>query len=313
MINKETLIKEMIKNGYSKERGINVWDISDRSFRYINEDMAKSYLKLRDHPRYKATVIDIEKNLIKENAKKIVENIKENRFNLIDLGATNGEKAICLIKTLPKELKIRYCPVNVNEHLVENALENVKREKFTNIEEYAPRISKNFESLDEIGAALRNNNYQKNVLLMLGSLISSFEINDYLFRLNVSMLPGDILLIGNGIRKGERFTNLENYKHPLFNEWLIHLMKELGLKENEVEYNARFSNERLEAYYILKTDKVLEHEKQKVELKKGDEIIVAFQYKLFANELKNFCDMYFDEVKIFHDTEEEYALVFCKK
>src|SRR3989344_3505248 len=139
MLEKERLIKELLKNGYSKKDETKSWDISKREFRYLNKDMAKSFLRLTEHPRYKATITDIE----------------------IDL---------------------------------------------------------------------RNSKYQRNIILLLGSLISSFDINDYLFKVSQSMFPGDYLVIGNGIRKGERFTKLETYKHPLFNDWLIHLMRLLDFK-----------------------------------------------------------------------------------
>ena len=150
MLMKEILFKELIKKGHSVENSVNIWDISDRSFRYINKEMAEAYLRLSEHPRYKAIVIDIEKKLLKENIKSFIKCVSDCEFNLIDMGTTNGEKAIAIIKELPQEIKLRYCPINVNEYLVKLALENVKKENFLNIIDYASRISKDFKSLDEI-------------------------------------------------------------------------------------------------------------------------------------------------------------------
>ena len=312
MITKEILLKEIIKNGYYKENGARVWSIANRSFRYINPEMAKSYLKLKEHPRYKATIIDIEIKLLKENIQTFLKSLNGKEFNLI-VNCEDGTKAKAIISSLPKNMKIRYCPISVNEYLINLSLENVKKENFTNVIDYAPRITIDLESLDDVGAALRNSKYQKNVLFLHGSFLASFDINDYLFRLSQSMLPGDMLIIGNGIRTGERFANLETYKHPIFNEWLIHLMKYLGFQDKEVEYNARFANNRLEAYYTIKVDREIKYEKKEIDLKKGDKIIVLFQYKLFENELKDFCNMYFDNVKIVTDQEKEYAVVLCER
>ena len=313
MIYKEVLLKELIKNGYALSNGIKVWDISKRTFRYISKEMAQAFLKLEEHPRYKANIIDTEIKLLKENASEFLKSLKNEPFNLIDVSCTEGIKAKEIINSLPKNMKIRYCPSCVNEFLVGLSLKNIKKENFSNIVDYAQSVTNDFESFDQVGAALRNTTYQKNAYLLLGSLLASFEINDYLFKLSQSMFPGDLLIIGNGIRKGERFTNLETYKHPLFNDWLIHLMRDLGFKDNEVKYNARFANNRLEAYYTVNIDKILEYENRKIKFKKGDEIIVAFQYKLYAKELEDFCDMYFDNVKLIQDSQEEYALVMCKK
>jgi uncharacterized SAM-dependent methyltransferase len=310
---KKNLLDELIKQGYSEENSTRVWDLAHRSFRYINEDMAKAFLKIKEHPRAKLTIIDTEIKLLKDNISKFLKPLEDSNFNLIDMGCSDGNKAKAIIDTLDKKIKFRYCPVNVSNYLVKLASNNIKKENYKNVIEHAPRLSKNFESLDEIGAALRNNSYQKNAYLLLGSLLASFDINHYLFKLSQSMLPGDILIIGNGIRTGERFSNLETYKHAIFNNWLIHLMKELDFKEEEVEYNARFANNRLEAYYTIKKDKKISHDDKEIEFKTGDKILVSFQHKLFEEELKNFCKMYFDSVELVKDPENEYALVMCKK
>ena len=245
MNSQEILLRELIKNGYSIENGIKVWDLSKRCFRYVNLDMAKAFLKLQEHPRYKATINDIEINLLKEHVPKLQINARKDQFNLIDMSCTEGTKAKVIINSLPKDINLRYCPVSVSEYLTELALKNIKKEKLQNVVDYAPKVTENFLNLDNIGAVLRNNKYQKNIILLLNSFLASFEINDYLFRLSQSMLPGDILIIGNGIRTGPRFANLETYQHPIFNDWLIHIPLQLGFKKDEVEYNARFTNNRL--------------------------------------------------------------------
>ena len=313
MNSQQTLLKELIKKGYSMENGVKVWDLSKRCFRYVNLDMAKAFLKLQEHPRYKATVHDIEIRLLKEHIPKLQIDIKDNQFNLIDMSCIDGEKAKVIINALPKNIKLRYCPVSVSEYLTELALKNIKKEKLPSVVDYTSKITEDFQNLDNIGAVLRNNKYQRNIILLLNSFLASFEISDYLFRLSQSMLPGDILIIGNGIRTGPRFANLETYQHPIFNDWLIHITRQLGFEKNEVEYNARFANNRLEVYYKIKKDKTLLYEKRKIELRKNDEIIVAFQYKLYENELKEFCDMYFDSVELKKDAQSEYALVLCKR
>ncbi len=309
---KEEVMKELVKNGYAKDKGAKVWDIAKRSLWYINENMAKAFLEARKHPRYKM-LIETETKLLKENIRDFIKPLKSSKFNLIDMNCIDGSKVSSIISALPKTTKLRYCPASTNEFLIKLALENVKKENFSNIVDYAPRLNPDCNSLNEIGAALRNSTYQKNVLLFLESAISSFEINDYLFKLSQAMLPGDILIIGNGIRSGPRFTQLETYKHPLFHKWFFHLMKEIGFNENELKVDVNFDNKRLEGYYVLNKDKKITHEEKTIEMKKGDKILVAFQYKLYDNELKDFCKMYFDSVKLVKDKEEEYAIVMCKK
>ena len=90
-------------------------------------------------------------------------------------------------------------------------------------------------------------------------------------------------------------------------------MRTLGFKDEEVEYNARFAHNRLEGCYKIKVDKTFDYEKRKIELKKGDNILVTFQYKFYEQELKDFCKMYFDTVNLVKDPINEYVLIACKK
>ena len=313
MVLKGILLKELIKNGYSKEDNAKMWSIANTSFWFINPEMSQAFLKLNRVPRYKATIIDTETKLLKENIGNFLKSAENPPFNLIDANCIDGSRANAIIKSLPQTIKFRYCPVSFNGYFTKLAIENIKKENFPNLVECAPRLSQDYERLGEIGVALRNSKYQKNVFLLLGSLLSSFEINDYLFKLSQTMLPSDILIIGNGIRTGERFEHLETYQHPIFNEWLIHLMRILGFKDSEVEVNARFANNRLEGYYTIKINKKIAFEGKNIEIKKGDKILVAFQYKLYEQELKNSCKMYFDSAELVKDHQNEYALVMCKK
>ena len=313
MVARESLFRELVKNGYAQDNSKKVWNIANMSLLYLSNDMAKAFLRLKEHPRYKATIIDIEINLLKKYAKELFKDFNYKDFNLINMGCNDGTKAKVLLKELDKDLKIRYCAVCVNSYVNRLAIENVKKGRFVNVADYVQRIIPDFDEMYDVGIALRNSRYSRNVCLLLGSLLGGFEINDYLFKLSNSMLPGDMLIIGNGIRTGERLVNLETYKHPIFNQWFIHLIKEIGLDESEVDYDAHFANNRVEGFYRIKVDKVIEFGKKKFNFSKGDEILVAVLYKYYEKELENFCKMYFSNVKLFKDPEEEYALVACRK
>ena len=108
-------------------------------------------------------------------------------------------------------------------------------------------------------------------------------------------------------------TNLNLYKNSLFNDWFIHLMKGLGFKENEVEYDARFAHSRVEGFYKILVDKTISNGEKKIEFKKDDEVMIVYQYKYYADELEEFCRMYFGNVFLVSDSAQEHALVFCTK
>ncbi len=310
---KATLFKELIKQGPSIEDGKRVWDIAKRDFLFLTPELAKSFLKLRNHPRYQETVINREIELLKKNKDIIFKEVSEGNFNLVDMGCGNGQKAQVLLQSLcGVNADIRYCPVNVDEYLVNLAMGNIKMSGFDCVKEFQPRLA-SFNDLDEVATTLRTANYPRNVVLLLGSILASFDIHNYLFTLSNAMFDGDCLIIGNAIRKGERLINLEAYKHPVFSEWFMHLMNALGFQENEVEYDARFNEMRIEMFYKIKKDREVEFNGRKIQFRAGDEILAAILYKFYEKELEEFCKMYFSDVKVFKDADEEYALVLCRK
>ncbi len=310
---KEALFKELVKQGPLVESGKRVWNIARRKFLYWNEGLAKSFQKLKEHPRYQATIVKSELDLLKKNKNVILDEVVKGPFNLIDMGSGDGSKAKVFLGLFEgKNADIRYCPVNVIDYLTQLTLENLKKEKFDFVKEYFSHLA-SYEKLDEVASKVRGAKYQRNVILLLGSILASFDINDYLFHLSNAMFKGDYLVIGNGIRKGERLVNIETYKHPIFSEWFMHLMNAIGFNENDVEYGARFNEMRVEMFYKMKVDKSIEYSGKKIDFKQGDEILVAVLYKFYENELKKFCEMYFSDVKFFKDSDEEYALVLCRK
>jgi len=310
---KEVLFKELVKKGYSELKdGRKVWDVANRSIIYMTPELVDSFLKLREHPRYQKTIVEIETELLNGNAKKLIDGHINGPFNLIDMGCEDGSKAKIFIKALNGKTKVRFCSVNVSEKLASLALKNMEKEKFSNVEG-CKKIIADFSSLHEIASMVRSEKYQKNVVLLLGSILASFDIHEYLFNLSQGMFKGDVLIIGNAIRAGERFVNLENYKSKLFKNWFDHLMKAMGFDGKEVSYDARFANGRLEDYYTINKGKKIHYGGKIMEFKKGDEIVVAILYKYYEKELEEFCRMYFREVELVKDEENEYALVLCVK
>lgn len=310
----ELIFKEFVRNGYAENKEKKVWDISERKFLYLTPELAKGFLNLRSFPAYKKQVVDREIALMKAHSKELIKEINGENFNLIDIFCGDGTKAIELMKLFNGKGEIKYCPINVTNYLTDLAIKNVIEAKIPNVKEFKfQNCECNGKKLDDFIAGVRGGKYGRNVILLLGSVLASYEINDYLFKLSNAMLPGDYLIIGNGIRTGDRLASLETYKHDIWNSWFIHLMNGLGFNKEDVSYDARFGNSRVEMFYKVNIDKDISHGGKKISFKKGDEILAAILYKYFDHEFEKFCKMYFSEVKLFKDEDNEYALVVCRK
>ena len=256
-INNE-IFKELIKRGYSKKKDFRVWDISDSKLWYLTPELAKGFLNLKKYNPYRARVIDDELELIKQHSKNIIQKLGNKKFNLIDLGCGNGIKAEAFIKSIPNDVLLRYCPVDISEYYIDSTKEKIRSIGSSKISAIKPFVI-DFRELDKVVGILRNGEYQKNIYLLLGETISHYDIHDLLYKISQNMLIGDYIIIGNGIRKGKRFVNLDKYKNPLFNEWFIHIMEGLGFSSDEVKVNVRFTNERLEGYYSILKDKSIDY------------------------------------------------------
>ncbi len=309
---KEVLLKELVKKGYEVKENKKVWNLANRSLLYMTPELAKSFLKLNEHPKYKKTVIEIEMDLIKKHAKEFVRCMNNDSYNLIDMGCGNGNKAKIFLEALEGKGKIRYCAVSPSEFLANIALENIKKANFKNVAEYKSYIT-NLDLLEEISSMVRTSEFKRNVILLFGSILASFEIHEYLFNLSRAMFKEDCLIIGNGIRVGERLVNLDTYTHPLIVEWLNHLIRELGFKQDDGLLGIRFANSRIEGFYKINKDKKINCGEREIEFKRNDEILITVLYKYYESELKEFCSRYFCETSLVKDSDNEYALVFYKK
>jgi len=131
--------------------------------------------------------------------------------------------------------------------------------------------------------------------------------------MNRDLKEGDVLVMGNGVRVGERLVDIDKYRDKSFHSWFKYLMFGLGFKENEIEFDARFGNSRVEFVYQIKKDLSQKIDGKTVNFKIGDEFVVGTLYKYYAEEFEKFCKMYFKNPQIVTDKDNEYALVVCKK
>ena len=308
----QIIFNELIRGGYSVKGKNRSWNLANPKLLYITPELAQGFLELNKEEIYKKKVFNVEVNLLKENAPKILEILKGRQFNMIDLGCADGRKIKEFIGALKNKGSFRYCPVDISSYFINKAISNVKSGKFKNVKDYDASVS-DFENIDNVIGLLRNGDYQKNMIFLLGSTLANFEINDFLFNLSSAMFEADCLVIGNGIRTGPRLVSLETYKSRMFDDWFFEIMKGLGFKKNEVEYDARFTNSRVECFYKIKANKKIDYMGNKVEFKKGDEITVAVLYKYYEKELHDFAKRYFRTVEVVKDQDNEYSLLICKK
>jgi hypothetical protein len=314
----DMLLQAFLKNGFARTNGNKSWELTELQYLSLTDDLARGFLSFSTLPKYRKHFFELEVDMIKDHGQKIVESIGGINFNLVDIYCGNGLKAIELIKEINSrtggKIKIRYCPINASQYLLDLAVNNMKDAKLPNVLEYKPFLSSgDGRCLREIGQELKKGEYKKNVVAILGGVIACFDINEYLFELDRDMAKGDVMIMGNGVRVGDRLVGLETYRDPAFHNWFKHLMYGLGFNEKDIEADVRFGHSRFEFFYTIKKEVTKQVNGKSVTFKPGDEFVVAHLYKYYAEEFEKFCKMYFENSNIFTDKDSEYALVIGKK
>jgi uncharacterized SAM-dependent methyltransferase len=311
MVN-DLLFKELIKRGYKLEGKTRLWDLADSKLWYLTPKQAQGFLNLEKTKGYKKSVIDKEVSLIKKNIKRIVKTLPSGYCNIIDLGCGNGKKAALFVKELSNHLNLRYCPIDISSYMVQKAAKTIRKLKVGDVLQFKWNIS-DFENLDNVTPLFRDTQYKNHFMMLLGNTIGNFDREDIMHGIKNSMRKGDILIIGNGISNGKNKDWVKDYKDETINKWLVQIPFLLGLSRNDVAYDARFVNSRIEEIYTVKNDKIVKHLGKQVLFKKGDIIIAAISYKYSKRIFENLMLKFFSKVDIFTDKKETYALAVCKR
>jgi uncharacterized SAM-dependent methyltransferase len=308
----DLIFKELIKRGYSLEGNTRVWNIADSKLWYLNPEQSQAYLDLEDSEEYRKNVIQKEIDLINDTTADILEKMKEENLNIIDLGCGDGKKALIFVEHLKGKVKLRYCPVDISSYMVERAIKQIKDSDAGEVVEFQWNIS-DFENIENISILLRQGEFKKNLFLLLGNTLGNFEINELLYEIRSSMKGGDFLLIGNGLDNRHPEDILKSYNNEKVNEFLIHIPLQLGLSREDVELGTRFANSRVELYYTIKNSKKIKFQDKEVVFNKGDQILVSVSYKYNKEDFISFLNLYFDDVMAKVSEDGSYTLALCKK
>lgn len=310
----DLIFKELIKRGYSLEGNTRVWNIADSKLWYLTPEQSQAYLDLEGSSEYtKAVNQDQGENLLNSNADEILSKLGT-KFNIVDLGCGDGGKAATLIKTFKKikpSLKIRYCPIDISGYMVKKAMETFSKLDVEEVIDFQYNIS-DFENLENITPLLRKDDFNQNLFLLLGNTLGNFEINELLYEIRSAMKEKDILVIDTAIadKDIEEKTRLHS-KNEKVNNFLSHIPHQLGLNKEDIEYGARWRNWRVEFYYTIKKEKVINFQGKKVTFNIGDQIIVAIAYKHDKHDLKTYLNMHFRDAEVIFSADKAQALAIC--
>lgn len=308
----DLIFKELIKRGYALNGNTRIWNIADSKLWYLRPEQAQAFLDLEKSEDYQKDVIQKEIDLINKELKNIISKISGEKINIVDLGCGDGKKAVLFINKLKGNVKLRYCPIDISDYMVEKALSNIRKTDVEEVVKFQWNIS-DFENIENISNLLRFGDFKKNFFLLLGNTLGNFEINELLYEIRSAMKGGDYILIGNGLDNRHPEEILRSYNTAEVDEFLKHIPLQIGLKEDEIKLGTRFVNSRVEIYYTITKDRVIKFQNKVLTFNVGDQMLVSVSYKYSKKDFMSFLKLYFDEVDISIADDGSYALAVCKK
>lgn len=309
----DLIFKELIKRGYSLEGNTRVWNIADSKLWYLTPEQAQAYLDVEKSEEYKKEMIDKEIEVLKENMANITEEVaKSEKVVIMDIGCGDGKKAIVPINFLrEKRKRIVYCPIDISGYMVEKAKQNISKLDVDEVVEFKWNIS-DFENLENVTPLLRKGD-EGIFMLFLGSTLGNFEMHEVLYEIRESMNFNDCLLIGVALNKLSPEELIKAYTSKYSDDFLGKVLEQIGFARDEMEFGARYKNSRVESFYTIKAEKIIEFQDKKIQFNKGDQIIVSVSYKYDEKQFESAIKLYFGNYKIYLNSDKTWALVLCKK
>jgi uncharacterized SAM-dependent methyltransferase len=309
----DVVFRELLKRGYSIEGKNKVWNIADSRLWYLTSEQAAAFIELEKKDPKQTMFAKKEMDLIKQKFSELTPGIKDKQITVIDLGCGNGEKALSFIKQFKDKSKIRYCPIDVNDFMVNEAMKNFSRHKGINILKFKNNVF-DFINFGMISDSLKTDKFETSYILLLGGNLENSDVHELLHEIRSSMHEGDFLLIGNKLTHPDPMKMIQYYNHSQhIDELLVKTMEQLGFTRDELIYGSRFRGNRIEVLYTVKDDKIIRSGGKSVDFRAGDKVIVTFSYKYTQDSLKEVLMMYFDDVEVFTSKDEVFALALCKK
>ena len=310
----DLIFKELLKRGYSLRGNTRIWNIADSKLWYLTPEQAKAYLELEKSKDYNKEMFEKEIDMLKKFMPEISSNVVHgSAVNVIDIGCGDGKKAVVPLEVLHDKTKLRYCPIDISSYMVTQAIQKIKKINKGEVVEFKWNIS-DFDNLENVASLLKDPEYRQNFLLFLGSTISNFEIHEVMYEIVEAMNGAeDYLLMGVALSNTPPSDLVKSYKTEFVDNFLSLILLQLGFEKKDIEFDVRYENSRVELYYLIKKDKLIELEDKKIHFNKGDQILVSISYRYSKEELSKVLEIYFREFKFYLSDDNTWALVLCKK
>jgi dimethylhistidine N-methyltransferase len=260
---------------------------------FYDEEGVELFCKITELDEYYLT--DCEFEILENHKQDIIKAVGETNFNLVELGAGDGQKTKVIInQILEDKLDVKYIPIDISEEAMISLIHKFNGNKIDiNIEGL---VGDYFEGINW----LAKNGIHQNLVLFLGSNIGNFEKEEaeiFLGRLHDALNPGDFLLIGFDLKKDENVLNKAyNDTKDVTAHFNLNLLsrinKELGgdFKAGQFKYFGSFNemSGAVESYLVSQKDQTVHLNSigRSFTFQKGERIHTENSFKFTESEIQ---------------------------
>ena len=166
---------------------------------FYDDKGSKLFRQIMELEEYYPTRCEAE--ILGTQGDKIISHLKDERFNLVELGCGDGAKTILLLRSILAQKKsLKYVPLDISQGAVESLLQNLEAEFKDLPFDVQGLVAEYFQGLNW----LTDNVANRNLVLFLGSNIGNFNrpmALRFLRHLWHSLNDGDLVLIGFDLKK----------------------------------------------------------------------------------------------------------------
>lgn len=281
-------------------------------FSYLKEG-AKNWDRLVRSPDYGIGIKEI--NLLMGSLEEMKKVIGGGKFNLVDMGPGNADKTIPLAKHFQKSGKAIMVLIDISHEMMHLAEKNIRKEIKSNIK--LMKHSRDFEegNFADITKPLKKKHYPNNFIILLGNTVGNqFDRYKVLLNARESMSLRDYLLIGIELRKNTKDI-AKHYRIKELKDVVFSNLKRVGLGDKIGKYGVGYNKRKhqVEVRAELTKNATIKIKGEKIELKKGNKILLLISYKTTPKEFRKILkETGFKIKKIFKNKGQDYALVLCQ-
>lgn len=318
MINSNPIVRTQSESNFDtllnspswNEGGVEFREVSLSELWYQNTELSNGFIATKNSSDYQDAVNKKESAVLSAILER---NPISGPCTIIDLGCSDGTKSAAIIEGIKEgQDETLYVPVDISKDFLSMASKRVSDSSRAKVI-LSEDNNINFLQLHSLIDKLDGRKHPgPRIFLLLGNTLGSFEGDDVIKSISRSMRQDDVFIFGNGIISGKTVDWGQMYddKESETKKWLLGVPKLFGIDPDKTDFKLRYNSDkgRVEALAEVKQDMKVSRKEKSVDLRSGDNLILAISKKYTDESLRDKLNGYFSSGDLSYCEDKSYAV-----